>query len=899
MRKSIFLVLAILLFIPSHLSPSNALAENSCLTLGSQQYLEANSRLIPLASDFTIEFDFYLSKDTKSYAEIISQGGQPNSFYIGINPDLGIRAGDTWIETGAKMPLKKWVHIALTHSVTDKGTLYIDGKLFASIDRYTLNNAGTATRVGAQYDPSAGERINGCIDNLMIWKSVRTSSEIGQDYLLENAVTNANLIAFYDFNTVSSEGLIQDSSGASNQLRPLNPPELLPVSDPAPDYVLEFNYGGALRGSNSADGGPSYYVTADLKNPFPSDFRSGFGWYSTAWSISSSQIDNFQLGLSSTWIVPDNPTIGANISQKLCDTGTNDWVKNAASDPKNGTYGLFLFQTIEGSLGWWGGEKFRTVFPKYMANVTQNCYTSELATPGWGFFRDVPTERSATGLIQISNQILMPPDGMTFEEDNSAPQLGVTWHALNLPRFDRAFGSKAGDNSWTLFMNTSNFKGPIAFVAPQFWVDGSLTNSLQNNLTLDKRPGATGGLASEWASIPYFKYTDSAGKIYTKIPEIQFPVDSNGDFAISRDFKSYSNKAISSDLRSTLLGSATLPLAPISQEIASGVLVGNAPSVFQDGKTLANVSSTLAAKNFDNGNAYGFSAPGKIGMIKLPQYFLEANSIKNEINESEAPKALAKSVFTNPDKKSTFVYQYPSWWDASPKASEDLTTQLNDGSVVVYRWYKFVDQPALQRFELNESEKANLQSAVIKMQKDWANSPMMANPSKGKLVSFDAGILASPPKGLEYGYVPIVIKQYMGSGLIKVTPTPTPTATPSSSATPKATAEANAAAEAKKKEIEEAMAAAARAAADLKAKQEADAKAAAELKAKQEADAKAAAEKLISDAKAEAARILAEANAQAKAAAAKKATITCTKGKLIKKVTAVKPVCPKGYKKKK
>ena len=79
-----------------------------------------------------------------------------------------------------------------------------------------------------------------------------------------------------------------------------------------------------------------------------------------------------------------------------------------------------------------------------------------------------------------------------------------------------------------------------------------------------------------------------------------------------------------------------------------------------------------------------------------------------------------------------------------------------------------------------------------------------------------------------------------------------------------------------------------------------EAKSAAELKAKQEAEAKAAAdkaagEKIISDAKAEAARILAAAKA---AASKKKITITCEKGKLTKKVTAVKPVCPKGYKKK-
>ena len=54
-------------------------------------------------------------------------------------------------------------------------------------------------------------------------------------------------------------------------------------------------------------------------------------------------------------------------------------------------------------------------------------------------------------------------------------------------------------------------------------------------------------------------------------------------------------------------------------------------------------------------------------------------------------------------------------------------------------------------------------------------------------------------------------------------------------------------------------------------------KAATDLKAKQEAEAKAAADKV---------------------APSKKITITCTKGKLKKKVTAVKPKCPTGYKKK-
>ena len=88
------------------------------------------------------------------------------------------------------------------------------------------------------------------------------------------------------------------------------------------------------------------------------------------------------------------------------------------------------------------------------------------------------------------------------------------------------------------------------------------------------------------------------------------------------------------------------------------------------------------------------------------------------------------------------------------------------------------------------------------------------------------------------------------------------------------------------KKREFAAAEAVRLAAELKVKQEAEAKAAAELKAKQEAEAKAAAE------------LKAKQEAEAKAAALKKTTITCLKGKLVKKVTGVKPVCPKGYRKK-
>ena len=94
-----------------------------------------------------------------------------------------------------------------------------------------------------------------------------------------------------------------------------------------------------------------------------------------------------------------------------------------------------------------------------------------------------------------------------------------------------------------------------------------------------------------------------------------------------------------------------------------------------------------------------------------------------------------------------------------------------------------------------------------------------------------------------------------------------------------------------------AIAAEAKVAAELKAKQDAEAQAAAELKAKQDAELKA---KQAADAQA-AAELKAKQDAEAQAAAAiaaakKKTSITCVKGKLTKKVTAVKPKCPAGYK---
>ena len=63
MRMVRFVFVALLALLPLQFTASQALASDKCLVLNSGQYLQASTRLIPLTSDFTIEFNFYLNKE--------------------------------------------------------------------------------------------------------------------------------------------------------------------------------------------------------------------------------------------------------------------------------------------------------------------------------------------------------------------------------------------------------------------------------------------------------------------------------------------------------------------------------------------------------------------------------------------------------------------------------------------------------------------------------------------------------------------------------------------------------------------------------------------------------------------------------------------------------------------
>ena len=80
--------------------------------------------------------------------------------------------------------------------------------------------------------------------------------------------------------------------------------------------------------------------------------------------------------------------------------------------------------------------------------------------------------------------------------------------------------------------------------------------------------------------------------------------------------------------------------------------------------------------------------------------------------------------------------------------------------MVTYYWYRFADQPALLNADLTAAERENLQKRVEMLHRKWTKDREYLPPATvGKLAELDPALIVTPPKGMEIGYVPIVIRQ--------------------------------------------------------------------------------------------------------------------------------------------
>ena len=287
-----------------------------------------------------------------------------------------------------------------------------------------------------------------------------------------------------------------------------------------------------------SEGLHGYIGFSATRPPVKSEYSAGMGFYSAVWPLIDRPLANFQIGLPSTWILPDNSD---DKETPLAPEGTL-----ARKWPERGPTWDSVFQTVEGGLGYWAGNHFRYGPPKFSMNGTPQCYDYEVGSPGWSFFYSneaLPDHR--LGIAQLSNRLLIPPDGLPFRGHPNGQFLGYTYMAL--PFTDPTVGDPpTGEQSWTCFLSAANFKGPVAFFIPETWskIGKLFKYPFIYGRGLDARPGNMGGGAMEINTVPRFDAQDAHGVVYSKIPRLQFPVDRQGRTLLVQDVTYYSKLAL-------------------------------------------------------------------------------------------------------------------------------------------------------------------------------------------------------------------------------------------------------------------------------------------------------------------------------------------------------------------
>ena len=499
------------------------------------------------------------------------------------------------------------------------------------------------------------------------------------------------------------------------------------------------------------------YSHSDEKN---SAYRYGMSLYSTVWPISNRLTKDMQIGLASSWLMPDNTD---NITSPLCPNGTY-----ARDDmPERGPTYDDVFQTIEGGLGIWAGTRFQTGYPKFAIGTVPNCYNDYSNTPGLqpGNFEDRPP---MYGIVQLSNKLIVPPDGLPFKGKPNGELFGYGYLALPFTQ-EKFTDVPVGNLSWTLFVNVANFKGPVAFPIPDYWAELSKEYAFIEARGLDAnkiRSGDSGTM--EFGFGPALKAKDNKGDVYYKIPQIQFPMNNESETVLMQDLTFYSKDAMFNQFEHWKL-SGEAANTKFDENGTERPMLKWAFSDFDiDNMKQKGIEESATPTIFDD-NSFGLKwhIPAKNGMGLYPKYFKKEGDTLKAITENSLPDETNLKTTELP-----ITHLNPEPYEVelnglfSDHAMGPYTTNLNDCSKVTYYWYKFIDQPSIKKFNLSELEKQELQYMAEKTHRNWHHTDeYLAPPTKGTLVSFDDGLLVEPPQGLEIGYVPIVVKQELACAL--------------------------------------------------------------------------------------------------------------------------------------
>lgn len=523
------------------------------------------------------------------------------------------------------------------------------------------------------------------------------------------------------------------------------------AQDPSPKLKSPEQKDRGLHGYIGYSGSPP---------PDRAEFGMGMGFYSAAWSLIDRPLQHFQIGLASGWIQPNNRD---NKDVPLAPVGTlaRQWKERGPTWDS-------VFQTVEGGLGYWARNRFRYGPPKFSMNATPQCYDYEVGSPGWSFFYDteaLPDHR--LGIAQLSNRLLIPPDALPFATDPRGQFFGYTYMALPFTDPVPGVDGKAptGDQAWTCFVSTKNFKGPIAYYIPETWskIADVFDYAFLHGRCLDTRSGVMGGGAMEINTVPHLVATARDGTRFSKIPTLRFPVDEDGRAVLVQDVTYYSKHALYDEFLAWRRGGP----APSGRFDVKGAFVAKlttrTPGFDQEGLPIEGVASTFDTQVFaDNTWGLVWKQGGHAPRGEFPQYYRHDEGKRVAVAAADVPAetGLHAAEFALAEPGQPFTSPQQGAWSTPGAAAGPFQVELVDGSRVTYSWYRFVDQPSFQQYRWSAAKQAALQAFVERIHREWPiDRDYMPPPTTGELVALDPALLVTPPRGFELGFVPIVTRQ--------------------------------------------------------------------------------------------------------------------------------------------
>jgi len=496
----------------------------------------------------------------------------------------------------------------------------------------------------------------------------------------------------------------------------------------------------------------------------PETYNAGFSMYAAAWPLLQEYPGRrFQTGLFGTWMHAqyDGP------------------------EPDN------LYSDIEGGLGWWRDTRFATETPKFiMGGVTLN-FSAWANGPGAGKGRDWDEPKGKYGVAQLSPWVLWPPDGLNLKQGTCGELFGYGYLPLPLIKAKSTTDGKnvpTGNHCWTLFLNTQNFKGPVAFFTPYFWSRASVDDPRLAGMFLDTRPsGPNRALQMETQYVPSVQGTDSKGRIYARIAPTSFPRGPKGDSVVVHRITAYNKKALWDAVKVWFEGGPPASGVINPQDSVVHNFPGRGGATWEIHTPLIpgeeevpiawdSFASPVAPDSSTFGYKWNYQLvtrkESKDGpLVTLPQYYhlvkdnnKKANWVPIQPEDVPAETGLAEVSFSRPNEDPPEPYVTPddaeSCWKKPGPVTEPFHAHPGDGSVVTYYWYRFADQPALLNADLTDKERQSLQARVEKVHRNWKKDrDYLSPPAIGKLAHIDPALIVTPPPGLEAGYVPIVTRQ--------------------------------------------------------------------------------------------------------------------------------------------